>query len=78
MIFFMAVMIRFKFLLAHLHFDNAAVWDAARRHDRFAPAREILTLFNKACAKNMQCGANLTVDETLYPNRGRGFSFKYV
>jgi hypothetical protein len=59
-----------------LRFDNAGVREAAKRHDKFAPARKILTLFNQACGKAMQCGANLTVDENLYPNRGRGFSFK--
>ncbi len=75
-IFFTAPMTRFNFLMAHLRFDNAGVRDEANREDKFAPAREILNLFNQACARAMQCGANLTVDEILYPNRGRGFTFK--
>jgi hypothetical protein len=72
----MAAIVRFKFLLSHLRFDNAGIREQAKKRDKFAPAREILTLFNLACAKAMQCGTSLTVDETLYPNRGRGFTFK--
>jgi hypothetical protein len=38
---------RFKFLLAHLRLDNKALREEARRHDKFAAAREIFELFNE-------------------------------
>jgi hypothetical protein len=30
----------------------------------------------QACTEALQCGPELCFDETLYANRGRGFSFK--
>lgn len=60
---------RFTYLLAHLRMDDKTLRDAARERDKFAAAREILELFNKQCAKAMQCGDYICFDETLYPNR---------
>jgi hypothetical protein len=67
---------RFKFLLSHLRLDDKADRDRARERDKFAPAREVFNIFNEACTEHLQCGGELCFDETLYPNRGRGFSFK--
>ena len=39
------------------------------RHDKFAPARELLTLFNIELARHVQVGPYLVQDETLYPFR---------
>jgi hypothetical protein len=38
--------------------------------------REVFELFNDGCARALQCGPEICVDETLYANRGRGFSFR--
>lgn len=67
---------RFKFLLSHLRLDRKADRDTNKESDKFAAAREVFNLFNEACTKHLQCGDELCFDETLYPNRGRGFSFK--
>jgi len=65
---------RFVFLLSHLRLDHKPSRDSTR--DKFAAAREILTLFNIQCARTMQCGPWLAFDETLYPNRGSGYGFR--
>jgi hypothetical protein len=61
--------LRFKFLLSHLRLDDRSVRDEARRHDKFAAAREIFEDFNQGCTDALQVGEELCVDETLYPNR---------
>jgi hypothetical protein len=38
--------------------------------------RACFELFNVACMKALQCGAELCIDETLFSSRGQGFSFK--
>jgi hypothetical protein len=38
--------------------------------------RQVFDYFNDACSRALQCGPELCIDETLYANRGRGFSFK--
>jgi hypothetical protein len=65
---------RFSFLMSHLRLDHKPTRDISR--DKFAAARQILTLFNINCARAMQCGAWLAFDETLYPNRGNGYGFR--
>ncbi len=65
---------RFSFLMSHLRLDHKPTRDITR--DKFAAARQILTLFNINCARAMQCGAWLAFDETLYPNRGNGYGFR--
>ena len=65
---------RFEFLLSHLRLDNKASRDTNR--DKFAAARQLLTLFNIQCAKTMQTGAYMAFDETLYPNRGSNYGFR--
>jgi hypothetical protein len=67
---------RFKFLLSRVRLDSKADRDKAKESDKFAAAREVFSLFNEACTAHLQCGPELCFDETLYPNRGRGFSFK--
>ncbi len=42
----------------------------------FCTFRRVFELFNNACSRALQCGAEICIDETLYANRGRGFSFK--
>ena len=65
---------RFVFLIAQLRLDHKPSRDSQR--DKFAAARTILSLFNIQCAATMQCGAWLSFDETLYPNRGEGYGFR--
>jgi hypothetical protein len=68
--------LRFKFLLSQLRLDDKAVRAEARMRDKFAAAREVFELFNEACSAALQVGEELCFDETLYPNRGKGFSFQ--
>jgi hypothetical protein len=42
----------------------------------FCTFRRVFELFNNACSHALQCGAEICIDETLYANRGLGFSFK--
>jgi hypothetical protein len=67
---------RFQFLMSHLRLDNIVDREEGKLHDKFQPAREIFELFNEACTEALQCGDQLCVDESLYRNFGRGFSFK--
>jgi hypothetical protein len=66
---------RFVFLMAHLRLDHKPTRDSTR--DKFAAAREVLTLFNVQMAKTMQCGPWIAFDETLYPNRGYSYGFRH-
>jgi hypothetical protein len=68
--------LRFKFLISHLRLDDKARREEARVHDKFAAAREIFEMFNEACTDALQVGPEMCFDETMYANRGRGFSFK--
>jgi len=67
---------RFGYLSSMLRLDNKELRAEARRHDKFAAAREMMTSFNVQLAKHLQCGAYLSHDETLYPYRGAGFPFR--
>jgi hypothetical protein len=68
--------LRFRFLLSHLRLDCKASREEARVHDKFAACRELFEMFNEACTNALQVGPEMSFDETMYANRGRGFSFK--
>ena len=66
---------RFKFLIAHISFDNHTTRSTRWQNDRFAPFRKIFEEFNKNCGKFQVPDNYLSLDETLYPTRTH-ISFK--
>ena len=60
---------RFKFLIAHISFDDHTSRLTCWQHDRFAAFREIFEEFNKNCGKFLVPDDYLSLDETLYPMR---------
>ena len=67
--------IRFKFLIAHIWFDDHITRPTPWQHDRFAAFREIFGESNKNCGKFLVPNDFLSLDETLYPTRTQ-ISFK--
>ena len=60
---------RFEFLLSILQFDE--VETRAERWDRFAAFRSFFKQFNEHCAMLRILSDFLSLDETLYPFRGK-------
>ena len=60
---------RFKFLIAHISFDDHIMRPTPRQHDRFAALCKIFEEFNKNCGKFLVRNDYLSQDETLYPTR---------
>ena len=60
---------RFKFILAHLCFDDAETRPERWKRDRFAALREFFELCNDRFARMLIPEDYLTIDETLYPIR---------
>ena len=67
---------RFKFLIAHISFDEHTLRPTRRQHNRFVAFREIFEEFNENCGKFLVPDNYLPLDETLYPMRTQ-ISFKY-
>ena len=65
---------RFKFLIAHISFDDYTTRRTPWQHDRFAAFREIFE-FNKNCGKFLVPDDYLSLDDTLYP-MSKQISFK--
>ena len=61
----------FYFLLAVWKFDDYSKRPTRWKNDRFAAAREFFIKFNENCAKNRVLSAYVSIDETLYPYRGK-------
>ena len=59
----------FKFLLAHLRFDDKATREERWKQDRFAAMREIFQIFSRNCERVLVPDDLLFLDETLYPTR---------
>ena len=66
---------RFKFLIAHISFDDHITRSTPWQHNRFAAFRKIFEEFNKNCGKFLVPNDYLSQDETLYPTRTQ-ISFK--
>ena len=62
---------RFYFLLAVLHFDDYTNRTTRWKNDRFAAARQFFIKFNENCSKNRVPSPYVSIDETLYPYRGK-------
>ena len=65
---------RFKFLIAHISFDDHTMRPTHWQHDRFADFREIFEEFNENCRKFLVPDDYLWLDETLHRIR-RQISF---
>ena len=59
----------FKFLIAHISFDDHTTRPTPWQHDGFAAFREIFEEFNKNWGKFLVPDDYLTLDETLYPKK---------
>ena len=66
---------RFKFLIAHISFDDHIMRPTPWQHNRFAAFRKIFEEFNKNCGKFLVPNDYLSLDETFYPTR-KQISFK--
>ena len=66
---------RFKFLIAHISFDDHTSRSTRWQHDRFAAFSEIFEEFNENCGKFLVPDDYLSLDETLHPMRTQ-ISFK--
>ena len=62
---------RFRFLLRVIQFDYYGTRRDRWTIDRFAAAREIFNKFNENCATMRIPSEFLSIDETLYPYRGK-------
>ena len=62
---------RFAFLLGMIEFDDHQSRAARWRVDRFTAIRDIFNMFNKRCALLRIPTEFLSIDETLYPYRGK-------
>ena len=66
---------RFKFLIAHISFDDHTLRPTRWRHNRFVAFRESFEEFNESCGKFLVPDDYLSLDETLYRMRSQ-ISFK--
>ena len=62
---------RFSFLVKIIQFDDFTTRTNRWKYDRFAAIREFFIQFNENCAKNRGPSEYLSIDETLYPYRGK-------
>ena len=66
---------RFKFLIAHISFDDHTSCSTRWQHDRFAAFCKIFEEFNENCGKFLVPDDYLSLDKTLYLMRTQ-ISFK--
>ena len=69
---------RFRSILRFIGFDNANNRTERAAHDKAAPIRDIWVMLNANLAKAYKPSANLTVDEQLFPYRGRTRFTQYM
>lgn len=69
---------RFKALTRCIRFDNGSTREARMQHDKAAPIRDIWNLLNDNLAANYVPHENVTVDEQLFPYRGRTKFTQYI
>ena len=62
---------RFNFLVATMQFDNSEDRQERWKNDRFTAMRKFFDKFNENCAKLRIPTEFLSIDETLYPYRGK-------
>lgn len=69
---------RFSFIIQNLRFDELTSRESRRQNDKACLVSELYALFNEASESNLMPGANLCVDETLVPFRGRCSFRQYI
>ncbi len=62
---------RFELLMRIMRFDDKRTRDARQFDDRFAPIRELFSMFDRECGRNYTLSEFVTIDETLRRFRGR-------
>ena len=62
----------FKFLLAHLRFDDKATREEHWKQDRFAAIRDIVQIFAENCERVFASKKYLSLNKTMYSTRVRG------
>lgn len=62
---------RYKFIMRFVTFDNKETRAERYKKDKFAAMRNFFEDWNVRCAEPVQCSAWVTIDECLYPSRGR-------
>lgn len=69
---------RFWNILRFLRFDDANTREERQRTDKAAPMRDLWTMLNSNLRKYYRPTENLTVDEQLFPYRGRTKFTQYI
>lgn len=71
-------LIRFRFLMRCIRFDNRQSRDEREKIDRLAAVREIFEMFVENSKTSYSLGANVTIDEKLEAFRGRCNFIQYI
>lgn len=69
---------RFAALTRYIRFDDSRTRTFRQQTDKAAPIRDIWNLLNENLARNYEPHANVTVDEQLFPYRGRTKFTQYI
>nr|XP_036220162.1 piggyBac transposable element-derived protein 4-like [Bactrocera oleae] len=69
---------RFHNILRFLRFNDGNTRSERKKEDKEAPIRDVWTMFNLNLAQMYKPTANLTIDEQLYPYRGRTGFTQYI
>lgn len=69
---------RFLALSRYIRFDNGRTREFRQKTDKAAPIRDIWNILNENLAKNYDPHENFTVDEQLFPYRGRTKFTQYI
>ena len=62
---------KFKFILCYIRFDDKNSRSLRRQADKFAAIRELWDSVIDNCQKSYFPGANVTIDEQLFPCKAR-------
>lgn len=69
---------RFLSLLRYIRFDDGRTREFRQQTDKAAPIRDVWNFMNQNLAKNYSPHENFTIDEQLYPYRGRTKFTQYI
>lgn len=69
---------RFQMLLRCIRFDNENTRETRSQTDKAAPIRDIWTMINSNLHKNYKPSESITVDEQLFPYRGKTKFTQYI
>lgn len=69
---------RFKSLVRYIRFDDGRTRSNRLREDKAAPVRDIWNFLNENLAKNYSPHESITIDEQLFPFRGKTKFTQYI